>query len=443
MSIHKRFSRRAFLKTAAAASLAPLVLPARIRSAGVRANDRITLGFVGTGKHGLGLLGAFLKYPQTQVLAVCDVDANRRERAKQVTEDHYAAGQPDGAFTGCAACGDFRELIGRKDLDAVVIATPDHWHAAIAVAAANSKKDIYCEKPLCQSIRQSQAMVRAVRRNKIVFQTGSMQRSSTEFRTACELVRNGIIGKITSIEVSVGGPGVPCDLPAESLEPGLDWNMWLGPAPLRGYHSELSPRGVHDHYPNWRRYREYGGGMVTDWGAHHFDIAQWALGMDASGPNEIIPPEDWETAKNGARLRYASGAEVIHTTGDNEIWFHGTEGRIFVKRRKFEFWMGEEKKAGTPEECDAVNKAFLADAKVRLYRSTDHKADWLDCIRSRKAPICGVDVGAHTVIACHLVNLAYYHGQRLEWNPERQRFAGGTGNKEWLDVPQREPWKVT
>jgi predicted dehydrogenase len=322
-----------------------------------------------------------------------------------------------------------------------VIATPDHWHALIAIAAARANKDIYCEKPLCQSIHEARAMVSAVRKNDRIFQTGSMQRSSKEFRTGCELVRNGRIGKLQRIEVGVGGPGKLCDLPTETDEPGLDWNFWLGPAPLRGYHSELSPRGVHKHFPNWRNYREYGGGMVTDWGAHHFDIAQWGMGMDESGPAEILPAKE-PNANHGVRLVYANGVEVLHKNAGG-VWFYGTEGRVFVDRGKFEFWLGDQQKAKATADCDAIAKEYLSDAKTRLYVSTDHKADFLAAVRSRQKPICDVEVGARTVSVCHLVNLAYYHGEKMKWDPKREQFEGGTGNKAWLDVPHRDPWKLS
>ncbi|HVR35205.1 MAG TPA: Gfo/Idh/MocA family oxidoreductase, partial [Methylomirabilota bacterium] len=335
----------------------------------------------------------------------------------------------------------FREMIARDDIDAVVIATPDHWHALISNAAARAKKDVYCEKPLCQSIREAELMVKAVRDNNTVFQTGSMQRSSKEFRTACELVRNGAIGKISKVEVSVGGPGIPCNLPAEAAEPGLDWNLWLGPAPERPYHSELSPRGVHDHFPNWRRYREYGGGMVTDWGAHHFDIAQWGLGMDDSGPSEIFPAEQ-PNAQHGVRYRYANGVEVIHQSG-NGVWFHGSEGRVHVNRGKFEFYKGNEQKASSPRDCDAIVAEFLPENATRLYHSDDHLGDWLNGIRTRRRPICDVSVGAHTVIVCHLVNLAYYHGRKMKWDPKALKFLDGTGDAKWLDVPHRDPWTLS
>src|SRR5262245_4094446 len=350
MTINRKLSRRNFIKASGAVSIAaPFILPSHIWSAETKPNDRLALGFIGLGTQGRGLMSGFLDKKETQTLAVCDVDTKRREHAKKMVEEKYAK-RTDTDYKGCAAYKDFRELLTRKDIDAVVVATPDHWHALITIAAARAGKDIYCEKPLCESIHESQAMVRAIRRNNRAFQTGSMQRSSKEFRIACELVRNGAIGFIRTIEVAVGGPGVPCDLPGETPEPGLDWNMWLGPAPMRAYHSELSPRGVHKHFPNWRKYREYGGGMITDWGAHHFDIAQWGMGMDESGPVEVLPPEK-AGATHGARYLYSNGVEVIHKSG-NGVWFYGSEGKVYVNRGKFELWLGEEQKAKAASEAD-------------------------------------------------------------------------------------------
>lgn len=433
-----RLDRRSFLKAAAVAS-APFFLPSRVWSADTKPSDRITLGFIGVGIQARGLMGGFLGKAETQVVAVCDVDTTRRNDAKKRVDDFYAK-KNDASFTGCAAYNDFRELLARKDIDAVVIATPDHWHAYIAIAAAKAGKDIYCEKPLCQSIVEAREMVKAVRRNKRVFQTGSMQRSLKEFRIACELVRNGVIGKIETIDVAVGGPGKPCDLPEEAAEPGLDWDLWLGPAPVRSYNSILSPRGVHNHFPMWRAYREYGGGMVTDWGAHHFDIAQWGLGMDESGPVEIFPV-DKPDAQSGVRFRYANGVEVTHQSG-NGVWFHGKSGKVYVNRGKFELWLDGEKKAEGVKELDAVAEAHLPAKAVRLYNSADHKGDFLASIRSRRKPICDVEIGARTVSVCHLVNLAYYHGVALKWDPKRERFTGGTGKAGWLNVPHRGDWKV-
>jgi predicted dehydrogenase len=460
MTAIRKFSRRSFLKTSGTlAATAPFILPSHIWAAETKPNDRLTLGFVGLGTQGRGLMSGFLDRKDTQTLAVCDVDTTRRDHARKMVDDKYAK-QTATDYKGCTAYKDFRELIARKDVDAVVIATPDHWHALIATAVARAGKDIYCEKPLSESVREARAMVDAVRKNNRVFQTGSMQRSSREFRVACELVQNGIIGKISRVEVAVGDPGIPCNLPEEEVEPGLDWDMWLGPAPKRGYHSELSPRGVHKHFPNWRNYREYGGGMITDWGAHHFDIAQWGMGMDDSGPVEIFPAEQ-PGAKRGVRYKYANGVEVIHKDGPG-VTFFGSEGKVIVNRGKFELWMGDQQKAGAipkpppdnPEQkadrgkllaqdLEAVEKEYLAGAKIKLYKSSDHKSDWLNAIKNRAKPICDVEVGARSVTVCHLINLAYYHGQKMQWDPKKNDFVGHTGSREWLDVPHRDPWKLT
>jgi hypothetical protein len=369
----------------------------------------------------------FLNQPGTQVVAVCDVDTTRREHNRKKVEEFYTI-KADKNFKGCTAYKDFRELIARKDIDAVVIATPDHWHAYIAVEACKAGKDIYCEKPLSLTIHQARAMVQAARKHDRVFQTGSMQRSSKEFRKACELVRNGRLGKIKQVIVDVGGPSRPCDLPEEPMEAGLDWDMWLGPAPLRGYNSILSPRGVHQNFPDWRNYREYSGGMMTDWGAHHFDIAQWGLGMDDSGPVEIIPPANPKSGR-GVKYIYANGVEMIH--GDSGgVLFIGTEGKILVNRGKFE---------ATPAK---LGEDPLPDNAIRLYNSYSHGKDFLDCMRSRKKPICDVEIGCRSVTVCHLGNIAYWTGKRLRWDPVKEVFIGDDEANKWLDREIRGPWKV-
>jgi len=285
----RSFTRRNFLKTALIAGAAPLILRPSLLAADTAPSRQFTLGFIGIGKQGDYLLHACLPRNDVRVLAVSDVDTTRRDHAKQAVESEYAKAAKDGDYKGCEAYSDFRELLARQDIDAVVIATPDHWHALVAIAAANAGKDIYCEKPMAHTILEGRAMVNAVRAHKRIFQVGSMQRSMAEFRAACELVRNGVLGKVEKVDAAVSGPPVPCDLPGEPDEPGLDWSLWLGPAPMRPYNSILSPRGMPKGFPEWRHYREYGGGGVCDWGAHHFDIVQWAFGFDDSGPVELFP----------------------------------------------------------------------------------------------------------------------------------------------------------
>ena len=446
----KNHTRRSFIKSSilggAGALALPTLLPSRLWSADTAPNARLTVGFIGMGKQSRSLLNGFLSQ-NTRVLAVCDVDTVRREDAKKTVDKHYAvtAGQ-----AGCAAYNDFQEIIARKDIDAVCIATPDHWHAIITLAALRAGKDVYCEKPLTHNIHEAIEVMKTVTEKGRVLQTGSMQRSSSEFRVACELVRNGAIGTVQSVESSFGPPPVPCNLGEEALEPGLDWNLWVGPAPMRPYNSILSPRGMHDNFPHWRNYAEFGGGMVTDWGAHHLDIAQWGLGMDASGPVQVLPPPATGD-KNGARLVYASGITVKHVNGFG-VDFVGTEGRVRVNRGKFVFERGgktiasfEGKSNEDTSLSQQVRKAqqeFLQNAKVKLYVSQNHVSDFLACVKSRQQPITSAAIGGHTAICCHLMNLAYLHHQKIEWNPDQLTFAKGSGDLKWLTRDYRSPWKV-
>jgi predicted dehydrogenase len=425
-------TRRDFVKSAAVTAFAaPLIVPRSALGADDKpaANQRLTLGFIGVGTMNRHHLGQFLGINEVQILAVCDVDTTRREHAKKTVEDRYAQAKKNGQFKGCAAYNDFRELLARADIDAVVIATPDHWHAIPVLEACKAGKDIYCEKPLSLTIREAKAMMDAVRKYHRVFQTGSQQRSDNEFRLACELVRSGRIGKVQAVHVNVGASSRPCDLPEEKAEPGLDWDRWLGQAPKRPYNSVLSPRGVHQHFPDWRNYREYSGGMMTDWGAHHFDIAQWGLGMDNSGPVTIIPPQD-PKAVTGLRYLYANGVEVIHQGGNRGVHFIGSAGTITVDRGYI---------SSKPE---GIVKEPLGAKDVHLYKSPGHQRDWLACVKSRKRPICDVEIGARSVTVCHLGNLAYWNHRTLHWDPKEWQFVNDAEATKWLDRERREPWQL-
>ncbi len=441
-------TRRSLLKTSVAVA-APMILPSGLWAAQTKPNSRVTMAFIGMGKQSQSLLGGFLGQ-ETQVLAVCDVDTTRREDARNRVDKYYSDRKM--AAGKCDAYSDFRRIIERKDIDAVCIATPDHWHAIPMLAALRSGKDVYCEKPLTHNIHEAVEVMKAVDANKRVLQTGSMQRSSKEFRVACELVLNGAIGKVQRVICSFGGPGSPCNLPEEPMEPGLDWDMWVGPAPMRPYNSVLSPRGVHDHFPNWRGYMEFGGGGVADWGAHHLDIAQWGLGMDASGPVEVRLPSK-PGAKSGVTLVYANGVTVEHAGGFG-VHFFGTDGEVQVNRGKFTFKHGnemvasfvgdKEKDKGTScaAQVQKAEKAFLENAKTKLYVSKNHLTDFMECVASRKKPITNEQVGGRSAICCHLTNLAYYHGKAMKWDPAKCTFVGGTGDPKWLTRDYRKPWIV-
>lgn len=433
-------NRRAFLKTSAVLLSAPFILPSRVWSAESAPSQRLTVGCIGMGKQMGGHLGNCLGRDDIEVLAVCDVDTTRREHAKKRVDTAYSA-KAGTAYQGCAAYNDFRELIARKDIDLVIIATPDHWHAYIAIAAVRAGKDVYCEKPLTYNVHEAVELVKAVRQANRVFQVGSQQRSSKEFRVAAELVRNGVLGRVDSIHVSFGDPAKPYTLPAETMEPGLDWDRWCGPGPLVAYNPSLSPRGIHNNFPDWRLTWEFGGGMITDWGAHHIDISQWALNADASGPVEVRAPQNWATAKRGAQLVYADGTVLTHVKGKG-VSFYGTEGTCHVNRGKFELIMGgktvhkfwdkeTEKDTSMEREVTLTEREYLANAKVKLYNSKSHFEDFVSCVRSRQRPICDVETGARSAVACHVMNFAYHYGANAKWNPEKNKFASG-GSSKWL-----------
>jgi predicted dehydrogenase len=420
-------SRRSFIRAAASAPLFAGTVPLfGDEPKKTPPSERLTLGFIGMGTMNRGHLGAFLGMKDVQVLAVCDVVAERRDDAKQMVEKRYSEATK-GTYKGCDAYTDFRKIIERKDIDAVVIATPDHWHAIPCILAARAKKDIYCEKPLTHNIAEGRQIVETVAKNHVIFQTGSQQRSefSNRFRLAVELVRNGRIGKLKTIRIGVGGPAKPCNLPTESVPDGTDWDFWLGPAPERGYHSDLCPKGIHKHFPAWRNYQEYAGGQVADMGAHHFDIAQWALDMDGSGPIEIIPPESGD---KGLRFVYANGVEMIHG-GEADCVFVGENGTIRASRGKIE---------SDPAE---ILKTPIGDKEWHCYPSSNHRRNWVECVRSRKQPICTAEIGHHSATVCHLGNIGYRLRKKLRWDPAKEGFDDAEANKLFAREP-RAKWKI-
>ena len=432
-----RIGRRQFLKRGAAAGMAAVAFPYIIPSSAygaaghVAPSNRLTLGFIGLGKQMGGHLNTFLGRRECQVLALCDVESVRLGIKKELVDKRYTERSEEGSYKGCDAYGDFRKVTSRGDIDAVVIATPDHWHALTSIAALKSGKDVYCEKPMTLTINEGKAMVKATRGFGRVFQTGSQQRSSGNFRLACELVRNGRIGKLHTVHVNVGGPPVECYLPAEPVPAGLDWDFWLGPAPWRQYNSDIAPGLDFGGWPNFRAYRDYAGGGMTDWGAHHFDIAQWGLGMDESGPVEIIPPDGKE--HTALTYKYANGVTMYHGGGSDGagVEFIGAEGRVIVNRGHL-----QTDPAGLENEPIGPNE-------IHLHESRGHHDDWLISIRTRSRPICDVTVGHRTATVCHLGNIAYWIKRPLKWDPDAETFIGDEEANRMLQRPMRSPWRLT
>jgi predicted dehydrogenase len=423
-------SRRRFLASAAAGFAAPFILDSHIRAQerqGQGPNGRINIGFIGVGVMGRGHLQGLLGNREVQVVAIAEVHRGRREEAVERVHRAYAAQRKAGTYTGCAAFNDFRELLARRDIDAVLIATPDHWHAIPAILACRARKDVYCEKPLSLTIAESRAMVQAARDNNVVFQTGSQQRTEFggHFRKAVEYVRSGRIGRIRKVTVGVGGPPRACDLPNEPTPDGVDWEFWNGPSPARGFNHVLCPTDVHNHFPAWRNYREYAGGGLADMGAHHFDIAQWALDRDTSGPTEIHPPATGDTR---LRFVYADGVEMFHG-GPIDCRFKGTEGRIDVTR------------GGIRSSPASILQTPLSERDFHLpVVGNNQRQNWLDCIRSRRRPVADVEIGARSAQVCQLAIIGYQLRRPLRWDPAREEFINDQEANRLRSRENRAPW---
>lgn len=419
-------SRRRFLKTAAAVS-APLIVPSTVfaRQDRPAPSDRVVVGSIGTGDLGRRhhLAGRLLPNKRIQVAAVCDVDTNHRDEAARMA--YARTGKRVGIYK------DFRDLCDRKDIEAVLIAVPDHWHALIAIYAMEAGKDVYCEKPLTLTIDESKKMVEAARRYGTVFQTGSQQRSDRRFRQACELVRNEKIGKLKRVDTYIGGIDSGSWQSPTTPPPELDWDFWLGPAPFALY----SPNRCHYQF---RWFFDYSGGKMTDWGAHHNDIAQWGIGADGSGPVKVRGAGKFhETGPHDVpgtfdvEYTYANGVELhCHSDGENGVKFTGTNGWVFVSRETI--------RASDPE----ILKIELSGKDTRLYESRDHHENWLDCIQSRKRPICDVEIGHRSVTVCHLGNIAVKLGRELNWDPKAEQFVGDEQANLLTSKPMRSPWHL-
>jgi len=416
-------TRRDFLKNTAYATGAAIVLPAIVPATVFGADapsNRITMGCIGTGGQGSGNMRGFHAKSDCQVVAVCDVDAGHRENArKRIGLD------PKSSYN------DFRDLLARDDIDAVSIATPDHWHVPTSVTAVRSGKDVYCEKPLTLTIAEGRTLVNEAKRYGRVLQTGSQQRSGNEFRKACELVVNGRIGHLHTMRVGISGNNRTCE-PTWTPEPvpeGFDYDMWLGPAPWEPYHHQRC------HY-QFRFILEYSGGQMTNWGAHHLDIAQWGNQSDDTGPVEIrgkgeFPKTGLFTTALNAEVEYtyANGVKMFLSRGGGTR-FEGTEGWIYVNRGKLE--------AKPKSLLDSV----IGPNEIHLYESNDHKQNFLDCVKSRKDPICTAEIGHRSSTVCHLGNISMLLDKPLKWDPQNERFIGDDEANRMLWRPRRAPWRL-
>lgn len=433
-------NRRQFLKhTACAASVAvPLFIPAAAlgRAGRIPPSERIVMGSIGVGGMGSGDMNAFLGIPDVQVVAVCDVKQAMRERAKQTVDGRYGN-------TDCKTYLDFRELLDRVDIDAVCIATLDTWHVLHALAAVRAGKDLYVEKPLGMSIHEIKVLREAVHRYGRIFQFGTQQRSSQEFRRACETARNGRLGKVHTIKVGVhAGAAERSGLKTYAPEPvpdGFDYDLWLGPAPWAPYTTARL------RYPHWFHISDYSLGYVSGWGIHHIDIAQWGNGTELTGPLEVegsarFPDDDalcdnplsWDT-----RMKYANGVELIFT-GDGPgftgvragITFEGPDGWIWVNRGAID------------AEPKSLLKEQFGPDEIRLPVSNSHHANFIESVRSRQPAICNIDVAVRSDTVCQLAWCAFQLQRKLRWDPEQEVFLNDPAANQKLMRPLRAPWQL-
>lgn len=433
-------TRRNFLKAAGVSLVAPAVLPRRFL-AQTPPSDTMLLGVIGTGRQGQADMQELIYRgleTGARIAAVCDVDSHRLEDAQWLAEKITAAELGRAGYTGVDIYRDFRELLARPDIDGVLVVSPDFWHALHGIAAAQAGKDIYLEKPLTYSIAEGRRLVEAVRRNNRILQVGSQQRSSVYFRLACERTRNRRIGELRSMRVWLPedeGKGDPTEMP---IPRNLDYDFWLGPAPRAPFSQDRVHPQMSYERPGWMQIRQYTHGMITNWGAHMADIAQWGNGSDATGPVEIEARGEFPDrglfdvhTKFHAEAVYASGVRLVMETGDPPgVRFEGDKGWIFVTR----------------EEITASDPGLLepeaGEGEVHLYQSGNHMKNFLECMRSRKEPAAPVEVGHRSNTVCILAHIAMKLERKLRWDPEVERFLDDDEANARLDYAHREPWII-
>ncbi len=456
----KNINRRQFLKRSTGIVTGAIAFPYLVGSSAlgkagsVAASNRIVIGSIGVGGRGLNTnMKAFLQNPSVQVVAVCDVNAGNprigrplgkgltigREPARQIAENHYARQKTDGTYKGCAAYKDFRDVLTRNDIDAVVISPQDHWHAVIAVTAARAGKDIYCEKPLGVSVVECQAIRDAVRRYGRVFQTGTQQRSNQNFRFACELAINGYLGKIHTVNVGAPGPNYKPEytkpIAPEPVPEWLDYEMYVGPAPMRPYN------GGRIAWPDWYLISDYCVGFIVNWGVHHLDIANWGCPELASEPCEIEAKgsyrndgltdniNDWQ-----AEFKYASGLRMTHTDTNHPnkqgCQFVGDRGWVHVNRRSIS------------AEPQSLLQVKISPNETHLYESINHHDDFISCVRSRRDPVAPVEAGHKASCLGMIAEIAVRVGRRLRWDSAEEKFVGDPEANRLLVRPMRSPWHL-
>jgi predicted dehydrogenase len=433
MNMRQRITRREFFRRTAGVAGSALALPyivpsAALGKAGAAApSNRITIGFIGVGGHGIDMnLRTFLGQPDAQAVAVCDVDSNNMNKARDIVNQKYGN-------TDCATYKDFRDVIARDDIDAVMVSTPDHWHVPISIAALQAGKDVECEKPTL-TVCEGRALVETVKRYNRVFQWSTEDRSVYEYHRMCELVRNGRIGKVHTVRVELpSGPSDPGDPAPMPVPKELDYDMWLGPAPWAPYTKDRI------HW-NFRWIQDYSGGQLTDWGAHLLDGAQWGNNSEHTGPVEVegkgvfCEGGLYDTAKEyHIEYKYADGATLIVKSGNPSLRFEGSEG-----------WIGNVGwRAPLQAEPKSILDSVIGPNEIHLYTCQGgEQRNFLDCIKSRKECYFPPEIGQRCFTIAHIGNISMLLGRRLKWDPDKEEFVNDEQANRMLSRSMRSPWHL-
>jgi predicted dehydrogenase len=425
--------RRSFIKRSIATGITAAVAGNKI----LGANDRIRIGVVGLGRQGRGVMRTFAKNPDVEIAALCDV-----------YQPQIDAAIKDGRLAGVQTFKDFRQLLDLKDVDAVIVATPDHWHPLNLIMACQANKDVYVEKPISVTVEEGRKMVQAARKYNRIVQVGTQQRSGDHYQRAAEIVRSGQIGKVTSVHCWNYGNSAPNGIgnPADGNPPdGLDWDLWLGPAPMRPFNANRF--GVDpDRWSTFRYFWDYAGGMMTDWGVHHLDIVQMVMGVDAplavnaSGgkyvlrdnrdtPDTLIVTYEYPGFLCTYENREGNGQPMDgHGYG---ITFYGTDATLFIDREYFEIKSEKERKDAEPQRVAGKNKQGEA-----------HVRNFLDCVKTRNLPVCDIEVGHRSTTTALLGNVALRSGRRIVWNAKLEKVEGDQAGSKYLSREYRKPWKL-
>ncbi|MEN8116669.1 MAG: Gfo/Idh/MocA family oxidoreductase [Bacteroidota bacterium] len=435
----KDFSRRKFISTTALGMAGITFLPSlnSCKTKTAAADDSIRLGFIGLGRQAMFLLSGFMEVPGVKAVAACDVYGRKRTRFENRVNAFYAEKKETVEVKTYER---FEDLLARKDIDAVVIAVPDHWHAYIAIAACNAGKDVYLEKPMTFTIHEGQELVKTVRSTNRILGIGSQQRSDPNFQHAVKLVQSGALGKIEKVNAFVGAPPIPYNLPEETLPEDLNWDLWLGPLPGDIHYNKelnppisLDPPKDEEFWGGWRWYKEMGGGFTTDWGAHMFDIAQWGIGMDRNGPVEIEPIGD---GSEFMKWKYANGIVMTSETFDEKktkgVKFHGDKGWIEVSRGHY---LASDDSLLPPQTEDAGDDTPY-ETKI------PHQINFIDAVKNRKDPVVPVEIGHSSCTVCTLGNIAVELGRPVKWDPKAESFGNDEAAAALMHYTYREPWKL-